>query len=161
MAAFCNDTSKLQELISASPSLRRDLNKESCCFRLKPLHFAVWGGSRRAFVLLVCAGARFEKKDISKNRARVHFSMPLVSLMEMASGKLDPDDCGGKELVRKGEIDRPGVLRDLERGFVLKPWAWEVRRLLLIRDGELAVLPKDICRLLVRKYCFDQIPIFE
>ena len=156
-AAFTNDVEKLEELIASSPS--RDLNEQSCCFRLKPLHYAAWGGSRHAFFVLVCSGARLERgKDVENNRVK---RITYATLMEMATGQIDPDQCGGSKFVRKGKIDREGLIRDLERGFVLKPWAWEVRRLLLIRDGDLAVLPKDICRLLVRKYCWDKVSIFE
>ncbi len=35
-----------------------------------------------------------------------------------------------------------------------------MRRLILIRDGMFGELPKDICKLLVRKYCVDDIPIY-
>ncbi len=149
-AAFLGDVSRLRTLI-------RDgwKSKPSCCFRLLPLHFAIWGGSLDAVKVLLLEG-----KQKLKNRSLVRISYdrnaPLTALA-------DGEELDGR---KSRNIDRQKLREAVCKGFIDVAWDWNICRLLLIRGrpdetSVFASLPKDVCKLIVAKYCFDRVLIFE
>jgi hypothetical protein len=157
VACFQSNVGEVKKILAqlADEPLKKD---RTCCFSLTPLHFAVWGGCFEAFQMLLYRGLKLEKG--SSMRVRRTSS---VSLLDVCDGVWNTHDL--RFAVSDDELkrveDRKRIREVLERGSIRKNWDWQIRRLLLIRDGAFAQLPKDICRLLVRSYCFDLIPVYH
>ncbi len=101
---------------------------------------------------------RFDKNDDSIVRVG-HLEYATLQELALATG-----DARVPHLAQTSEVARARarLSRILEKGVVTIGWPWSLRRLLLIRDkgSFFGGLPKDICRLLVRKYLADQVSLF-
>jgi hypothetical protein len=153
VSCFEGNVEMVQAILAQMPQ-ETLLDDRTCCFRLSPLHYAIWGGCFEAFRSLLLR----DLKLVIDEKVRWDYAS-YASVFELCDGQLKWDDAAKVFEVNRMQ-ERKRIREVLEKGTIRKPWDWSIRRLLLIRDGAFVVVPKDVCRLLVRSYCFDVIQIY-